>query len=37
MVLTLESDAFVVTLIGSSLEEDHAVVQEVMRTVTISR
>ena len=37
VVLTLESDAFVVTLVGHSLEEDRGTVREIMRSVTISR
>lgn len=36
-ILTLESEAFVVTLLGLSIEEDRAAIQEIMRTVTISR
>lgn len=37
VVLTLESEAFVVTVLGLSIEEDRPAIQEIMRTVAISR
>lgn len=37
VVLTLESAAFVVTLLGYSIKEDRPAIQQIMRTVAISR